>query len=459
MVKVADKIIDGILWPVFHYHANDMAFEEEPWDAYVEVNRIFSERVAQDVKDNDIVWVHDYHLMLMPQMLLEELGKLNKTVKNLKIGFFLHIPFPSSQEFFKLPYRNDILRALLASDLIGFHTYDYARHFLSACHKALGLDTFPSGVRYKGRTIHVGAFPIGINPEKELNAIKQDKVQQRIQQMREGTFKDRSVIVSVDRLDYIKGLAHKFHAFDMFLEANKDQVGKAVLLQIVVPSRQDVKEYQVLRSHISELAGRINAKYGNIDYQPIVYRYTSVSHDELVALYGIAEVCLVTSTRDGMNLVSYEYIACQQEGHGQLVVSEFAGAAQSMKGCIIINPWDIGETMDGLRTALTLTPKEREANWKKMWDYVDKYTSAAWGMSFIDELTRIGEVYSEVIPRVRPREPSDNLDGAADEVSRLDMNEVSNQPVIDKGEVLTNGDVAHHAESVAPVTVNGVAAS
>lgn len=404
------RTIDGIIWPLFHYHANDMAFEEEPWEAFVEVNKIFAQRVAKDLRDNDIIWVHDYHLMLVPQMLRKEIAAMKKPVADVKIGWFLHIPFPSSNEFFKLPYREEVLEGLLHSDLIGFHTYDYARHFLSSCSKALELETTPNGVRFNNRTVHVGAFPIGIDPRKEIEATLKPTVMEKAREYREKTFNGKSVIISVDRLDYIKGLPHKFHAFDMFLEKNKDMVGKVVLVQIIVPSRQDVAEYQVLHSHIAELAGRINAKYGNLEYQPIIERYCHVSHEELVVLYSISDVCLVTSTRDGMNLVSYEYIACHQKMHGQLVVSEFAGAAQSMKGCIVVNPWDTGDIMEALRKALNMTAKQKEENWKKMWEYVNKFTSENWGTSFVDELTQIGsDVSQSLVIRKSSNEESESV--------------------------------------------------
>lgn len=399
---MTDCNLDGILWPLFHYHANDMAFEEEPWEAYVEVNKQFARRIAQDVRSDDIVWVHDYHLMLFPQMLREELASGNTT--NVKIGFFLHTPFPSSTEFMKLPYRERVLEGLLHSDLVGFHTYDYARHFLSACGKVLHLTTSPNGVTFQKKAVHVGAFPIGINPEKELKLMEKESVIQRVTGLKQRQYKDKTVIISVDRLDYIKGLPHKFHAYDMFLEHNPDQVGKVILIQIAVPSRQDVKEYQVLRSHISELSGRINGKYGNVDYQPLIYCYTSVPPEELIALYTMADICLITSTRDGMNLVAYEYVTCQKNNHGSLVMSEFAGAAQSMKGCIMINPWDTGEIMDGLRKAIDMEPPQRQQNWKRMNDYVQKFTSAYWGTSFIEELMRIGSTH---IQEVRMKQPSD----------------------------------------------------
>ena len=380
-----------------------MSFEEEPWNAYVEVNKQFAQRIAKDVKSNDIVWVHDYHLMLVPQMLREQLASGNTT--NVKIGFFLHTPFPSSQEFMKLPYRERVLEGLLHADLVGFHTYDYARHFLSACGKLLELSTSPNGVTFRRKAVHVGAFPIGINPQKELGLLEKESVIQRVAGWKAGQYKDKTVIISVDRLDYIKGLTHKFHAYDMFLQHNPDQVGKVVLIQIAVPSRQDVKEYQTLRSHISELTGRINGKYGNVDYHPVVYLFKSVPSEELIALYALADICLITSTRDGMNLVSYEYVVCQKNNYGSLVMSEFAGAAQNMKGCIMINPWDTGDVMNGLRQAVDMSAQEREDNWKRMNAYVMKFTSAYWGQSFIEELTQIGSTH---IQEMRMWKPSDD---------------------------------------------------
>lgn len=384
-----------------------MDFEEEPWEAYVEVNKLFAQRMAKDVKSGDTIWVHDYHLMLFPQMLREELNRNNITAK---IGFFLHTPFPSSTEFCKLPYRETILKGLLHADLVGFHTYDYARHFLSACAKALRVPTTPNGVRYKNKTVHVGAFPVGIDPEKQINGVKTQSVTDSVAARKAKFFHGKSVIISVDRLDYIKGLPHKFHAFDQFLENNPNKVGKVVMVQIAVPSRTDVVEYQTLYSHISELAGRINAKYGNIEYTPLVYRFCSVSPDELLSLYAMSDVCLVTSLRDGMNLVAYEYIACQAENHGQLVISEFAGAAQSMKGCIVVNPWDPSDLMEGLQRALEMDPKQKEINWTKMHEYVSTFTSAHWGQSFIEELTRIGA--AEAAEEERTRTLSINSDAS-----------------------------------------------
>lgn len=249
---------DSILWPLFHYHPGEIIFDEEAWDAYREANRLFAQAIAKEVRDNDLVWIHDYHLMLLPQMLREELGS---TRYNVKIGFFLHTPFPSSEIYRILPVREQVLHGVLHSDLLGFHTYDYARHFLSSCSRLLDLTTTPNGAEYKGKTVTVGAFPIGIDPDKFTHGMEKENVQQRIAALQQ-KFDGIKLIVGVDRLDYIKGVPQKLHALEVFLTENPEWIGKLVLVQLAIPSRQDVEEYQNLRSEVNELVGRINGKFG-----------------------------------------------------------------------------------------------------------------------------------------------------------------------------------------------------
>lgn len=246
------------MWPLFHYHPGEITFDESAWNAYTEANRLFARTVAEEVQDGDLVWIHDYHLMLLPQMLREEIGT---SKSNVKIGFFLHTPFPSSEIYRILPVRNEILLGVLHCDLIGFHTYDYARHFLSSCSRILGLTTTPNGVEFEGKVVTVGAFPIGIDPEKFTEGLKKEKVQKRIQVLEE-KFKGIKLIVGVDRLDYIKGVPQKLHALEVFLTDHPEWIGKVVLVQVAVPSRQDVEEYQNLRAVVNELVGRINGKFG-----------------------------------------------------------------------------------------------------------------------------------------------------------------------------------------------------
>ncbi|MCJ1357919.1 MAG: Trehalose-6-P synthase/phosphatase complex synthase subunit [Icmadophila ericetorum] len=389
--ELADRHYNGfsnsILWPLFHYHPGEITFDESAWNAYREANRLFAKAVAKQVKDGDLIWVHDYHLMLLPAMLREEIGS---NASNIKIGFFLHTPFPSSEIYRILPVRNEILLGVLHCDLIGFHTYDYARHFLSSCSRILGLSTTPNGVEFQGKIVTIGAYPIGIDPDKFSEGLRKPKVQERIATL-EKKFQGVKLLVGVDRLDYIKGVPQKLHALEVFLTEHPEWVGKVVLVQVAVPSRQDVEEYQNLRAVVNELVGRINGKFGTIEFMPIHFMHKSVNFDELIALYAVSDVCVVSSTRDGMNLVSYEYIACQQKRHGVMVLSEFTGAAQSLNGSLVVNPWNTEELAGALYDAVTMGDEQRAVNFEKLSKYVNKYTSAFWGQSFVAELTKISE--------------------------------------------------------------------
>ncbi|KAF9267622.1 glycosyltransferase family 20 protein [Marasmius fiardii PR-910] len=418
---VADRHYNGfsnsILWPLFHYHPGEMNFDEENWLAYRQANMQFAEAVQKQLTPGAMVWVQDYHLMLLPMLLrglvdgvqergdytATELSRITEGVESedfsttgkasipgVKIGFFLHTPFPSSEIYRILPVRREILLGLLYCDLIGFHTYDYARHFLSSCTRILGLPTMPNGVEFEqeGKMVHVGTFPIGIEPNSFVENLKKDSVKARIAQL-ERRFGDVKVIVGVDRLDYIKGVPQKLHALELFLSQHPEWIGRVVLAQLAVPSRQDVEEYQNLRSIVNELVGRINGRFGTVDFMPIHFMHKSLPFDELCALYAVSDVCLVTSTRDGMNLVSYEYIACQQARQGVMILSEFAGAAQSLNGSIVVNPWDSQQVADAIHEAVTMDSATRAENHRKLFKYVNKYSAAFWGTSFIKEMLKI----------------------------------------------------------------------
>lgn len=418
---------NSILWPLFHYHPGEMNFDEDNWRAYREANLRFAQTVRRVLQPGDCVWVQDYHLMLLPLMLtaLLEHGDIERLVpsdcsnidvtnsmgletldvmsffnseraaksplrrRNIQLGFFLHTPFPSSEVYRILPVRREILLGILFSDLIGFHTYDYVRHFLSSCVRMLGLPTFPNGADFAGRRIQVRTYPIGIDPNQFETALKQSAVQERIRTLAR-RFEGVKIIVGIDRLDYIKGIPQKLQGLETFLEEHPEWIGKVVLVQIAVPSRQDVEEYQNLRATVNEAVGRINGHFGTVESMPIHLLHRSVDFNELCALYAASDVCLVTSTRDGMNLVSYEYVACQQERNGVMILSEFAGAAQSLNGSLIVNPWDRFAVADAIHTALTMDHETRKANSEKLWCYVKKHTSAWWGRSFIDDLELAG---------------------------------------------------------------------
>jgi len=253
-----------------------------------------------------------------------------------------------------------------------------------------GLESAPNGVYYRDKFVTVGAFPIGIDPEKFVQALETEKVKKRIEVLA-NKFKGVKLIVGVDRLDYIKGVPQKLHALEVFLTEHPEWIGKIVLVQVAVPSRQDVEEYQNLRAVCNELVGRINGRFGTIEFMPIHFLHQSVNFDELTALYAVSDVCLVSSTRDGMNLVSYEYIATQRDRHGVMILSEFTGAAQSLNGSLIVNPWNTEELARAIHNAVTMSPEQREANYRKLERYVFKYTSAWWGQSFVTELTRLSD--------------------------------------------------------------------
>ncbi|KAL7417205.1 trehalose 6-p synthase [Mrakia frigida] len=427
---LADKHYNGfsnsILWPLFHYHPGEMNFDESHWLAYRAVNLTFAQVVLSQVRKGDMVWVQDYHLMLLPLLLRgliagtaggsytrRELGRVVEGIPedaeqdqgekpvsdrapkegaeklkedDIKIGFFLHTPFPSSEIYRILPVRREILLGILHCDLIGFHTYDYARHFLSSCTRILGLPTMPNGVELEGHYAHVGTFPIGIEPGQFSEGLKRPTVQKRIKEL-EQRFDGVKLIVGVDRLDYIKGVPQKLHALELFLTEHPEWIGKVVLVQLAVPSRQDVEEYQNLRATVNELVGRINGRFGTVEFMPIHFMHKSVPFEELTAMYAVADACLVTSTRDGMNLVSYEYIATQEQRHGTMILSEFAGAAQSLNGSLIINPWDVHSTANAIHEAMTMDPETRKANFNKLSKYVNKYTAEHWGTTFVKELS------------------------------------------------------------------------
>jgi len=271
-----------------------------------------------------------------------------------------------------------------------------------------GLATTPNGVEFQGKVVTVGAFPIGIDPEKFDEGLQKPKVQERIAAL-EKKFQGVKLIVGVDRLDYIKGVPQKLHALEVFLTEHPEWIGKVVLVQVAVPSRQDVEEYQNLRAVVNELVGRINGKFGTIEFMPIHFMHKSVSFDELIALYSVSDVCLVSSTRDGMNLVSYEYIATQEKRHGVMILSEFTGAAQSLNGSLIVNPWNTEELADSIHDAVTMGDEQRNLNYQKLSKYVRKYTSAWWGESFVKELRRISETADRKVRFNTPKVEDDSV--------------------------------------------------
>ncbi|XP_031488277.1 alpha,alpha-trehalose-phosphate synthase [UDP-forming] 1-like isoform X1 [Nymphaea colorata] len=377
---------NNILWPLFHYLglpqedrlATTRSFQSQ-FDAYKKANQMFADVVNEHYQEGDVVWCHDYHLMFLPKYLKERNSQM-------KVGWFLHTPFPSSEIHRTLPSRSELLRSVLAADLVGFHTYDYARHFVSACTRILGLEGTPQGVEDQGKLTRVAAFPIGIDPERFIRALELPPVQEHIRELKE-RFAGRKVMLGVDRLDMIKGIPQKILAFEKFLEENPHWRDKVVLLQIAVPTRTDVPEYQRLTSQVHEIVGRINGRFGTLTAVPIHHLDRSLDFHALCALYAITDVALVTSLRDGMNLVSYEFVACQDAKKGVLILSEFAGAAQSLgAGALLVNPWNITEVAASIGQALDMPADEREKRHKHNFQHVTTHTAQVWAETFVSEL-------------------------------------------------------------------------
>ncbi|XP_012091863.1 alpha,alpha-trehalose-phosphate synthase [UDP-forming] 1 isoform X2 [Jatropha curcas] len=377
---------NNILWPLFHYLAlpqedrlaTTRSFQSQ-FNAYKKANQMFADVVNEHYEEGDIVWCHDYHLMFLPKY-------LKKYNSRMKVGWFLHTPFPSSEIHRMLPSRSELLGSVLAADLVGFHTYDYARHFVSACTRILGLEGTPEGVEDQGKLTRVAAFPIGIDSERFIRALELPQVQDHMEELKE-RFAGRKVILGVDRLDTIKGIPQKILAFEEFLEENPEWRDKVVLLQIAVPTRTDVPEYQKLTSQVHEIVGRINGRFGTLTAVPIHHLDRSLDFHALCALYAVTDVALVTSLRDGMNLVSYEFVACQASKKGVLILSEFAGAAQSLgAGALLVNPWNITEVAASIGYALNMPADEREKRHNHNFRHVTTHTSQEWAATFMSEL-------------------------------------------------------------------------
>ncbi|PON69821.1 Trehalose-phosphatase [Parasponia andersonii] len=373
---------NNILWPLFHYLglpqedrlATTRSFQSQ-FTAYKKANQMFADVVNKHYEEGDVVWCHDYHLMFLPKCLKEYNSSM-------KVGWFLHTPFPSSEIHRTLPSRSELLRSVLAADLVGFHTYDYARHFVSACTRILGLEGTPEGVEDQGRLTRVAAFPIGIDSDRFIRALELPQVQEHIREL-----KDRFAGRKVNDLFSLPGIPQKILAFEKFLEENQAWRDKVVLLQIAVPTRTDVPEYQKLTSQVHEIVGRINGRFGTLTAVPIHHLDRSLDFHALCALYAVTDVALVTSLRDGMNLVSYEFVACQDTKRGVLILSEFAGAAQSLgAGAILVNPWNITEVANAIGQALDMRPDEREKRHKHNFMHVTTHTAQEWAEIFVSEL-------------------------------------------------------------------------
>ncbi|WP_417871433.1 bifunctional alpha,alpha-trehalose-phosphate synthase (UDP-forming)/trehalose-phosphatase [Winogradskyella sp.] len=372
------------LWPLFHYFMEYSNFEQNEWEAYKRVNEKFAEVVIDNLEDGDTVWVHDYQLLLLPQLIKDR--KPNTT-----IGFFLHIPFPSYEIFRTFPWREEILTGMLGADLLGFHTYDYERHFLSSVKRIMRLEVQFNEISYHDRIIKVDSFPMGIDYDKFHNAaLEHDNDSEEKSDLRkrleEHISEDKKLILSIDRMDYTKGIPNRIKAFEYFLDNYPEYKEKVRLVMLAVPSRSNVPQYQKLKRETDELVGRINGKFATVSWTPIWYFYRSMPFNNLIDLYTSSDVALITPIRDGMNLVAKEYVATRTKGNGVLILSEMAGASKEMNEALLINPNSYEDFANSLKRALTMPLEEQQTRIKFLQKRLKRYDVEKWADEFLKSL-------------------------------------------------------------------------
>jgi len=369
------------IWPLFHYFPAIASFVPEDWAAYRTVNRIFADSLLARIGPHDRVWIHDYHLMLLP-------GMLRRERPGLAIGYFHHIPFPASEVFKIHPARDEILSGLLGADVLGFHTLEYARHFAGAAFRLLGLVGVADEIHYEDRVVRVGAFPLGIDAEGLARALKSTARVTADSELATG-LGGRRMILGVDRLDYTKGIPERLAAFELLLRRHPELRGQVVLVQICVPSRIEVARYEQLRDEVERTVSRINGTYGTPSSAPIHYIFQRQGMPALSALYRRAEVGLVTPLRDGLNLVCKEFCAAHADGEAVLVLSEFAGAAEEMGEALVVNPYDIEAVASALYAALTMPAEERRARMTALHRRVSDADNRVWAREFLTAMDQV----------------------------------------------------------------------
>lgn len=399
-VNFTSKEIDGFyygfsnrsIWPLFHYFMEFTEWEADNWNTYKKVNQKYADKVVEHYQEGDTIWVHDYQLLLVPNMIREK-------EPDAIIGFFNHIPFPSYEVFRTIPWREEILIGMLGANLIGFHTYDYERHFLSSVSRILRRQVDFNEVVLPNRLVKVDSFPMGIDYDKfekaalahhERSTEKKSELQQRLNHHRIKS-PDSKLILSIDRLDYTKGIAHRLRAFEYFLEKYPEYVEKIRLVMLAVPSRSDVPQYQLLKREIDELVGRINGKFATVNWIPIWYFYRSMPFENLIDLYTSCNIALLTPIRDGMNLVAKEYIATRTDQTGVLILSEMAGSSEEMYEALIINPNNFEQIADSIHKAIQMPKEEQIRRNTFLQKRLKRYNVEKWAQDFMKALQKTYE--------------------------------------------------------------------
>ena len=397
------RFSNGVLWPLFHYLVDRVPVDTLGWEAYREANETFADRVVQFYRPGDLVWVHDYQLMLLPAMLRARLP-------DARIGFFLHIPFPSSEMFRILPWRREVLRGLLGADLIGFHTFAYLRHFLASLLHIDGVEANVDRVRVDHRDVAVEVFPMGVDAAAFADVARDPETVAAAEAIRRDAG-GRRVLLGVDRLDYTKGIPRRLLALERLFEREPSLRDEVRYVQVAVPSRGLVDSYQTFRRQVEEAVGRINGSCATLRSTPIHYMHRSVSMKELVSLYCAADVMLVTPLRDGMNLVAKEFVASRIDDDGVLVLSEFAGAAAELADAVVVNPYDVENVAEAIRVALAMPADERRQRMQRLRTRVAEFDVHAWAGAFLGKLRAPGPAHVVTSAAHAPLETA--LDAAA----------------------------------------------
>jgi len=372
------------IWPLFHYFPFFTSFNEETWQSYVSVNNKFHSALTTIYESGDMIWVHDYHLMLLP-------GIIRRNLPDARIGFFLHIPFPSYEVFRLLPWRKEVLTGITGSDLIGFHTFGYVRHFLSSVQRLIGIEHSMGQLNVDNRTIKCDNFPMGIDYQR-YSAYMSDKRITREIEIFKRNISGKKMILSMDRLDFTKGIIERLNSFERFLEKYPEFHGKVQMIIVTVPSRTQVDTYIKLRKRINEQVGRINGRYNTLSWSPIQYLYRSLPFEMIMTLYHCADVCLVTPLRDGMNLVAKEYVAARVNNDGVLILSEMAGVSEELGEALIVNPNNREEVADSIAVALSMPAVEQRRRILIMQRRLQRNDVFHWSSSFIEKLSSIKSV-------------------------------------------------------------------
>lgn len=376
---------NSTLWPLYHDAVQQPVFQREWWETYRSVNQRFAEAAAEAAGRHAAVWVQDYHLQLVPRMLRE-------LRPDLLIGFFMHVPFPPPELFMQLPRRVELLNGMLGADLVGFQREQAAHNLAQLAQKLLGAEATDDAITVGGRTVRTGAFPVSIDVgEMRALATRPDVVAQ-VKQLRHDLGESKRVLVSVDRLDYTKGIEHRLTAYRELLRDGHVKIGDTVLVQVAVPSRERVESYRGLKDRIEGEVGRINGEYGRVGEPAIHYLNQPFSRSQLAALYQTADVMVVTPLRDGMNLVAKEFVAAREDGSGALVLSEFAGAAAELSQAFLVNPHDVDDLKQTLLRALEASPEDLAARMSAMRQHIAEHDILAWARAYLTELDHTGRL-------------------------------------------------------------------